>query len=118
MLVDQGAKLDVANILGWKPVTIADGLFFAGFFKAQPQTAVFLREQYAKQGLPVPAPPKINDTALLTLGDKFTVGDVVQKTDDGLYRKVMNPAKGAQHLFKVTATDAQSQVTGTEPYMP
>src|SRR6266705_1136996 len=53
LLVDRGAKLEVENILGWKPITIADGLFFAGFYKAQPQTAALLRDVYAKQGLPV-----------------------------------------------------------------
>src|SRR4029077_5999955 len=65
LLIDHGAKLDVENILGWKPVTVADGLFFAGFFKAQPQTAALLRENYARQGLVAPQPPKINDTRLL-----------------------------------------------------
>jgi ankyrin repeat protein len=118
LLVDRGAKLDVENILGWKPVTIADGLFFAGFFKAQPQTAALLREIYAKQGLPVPPMPKINDTALLSLGEKFKVGDIVQQTPNGAYRKVAvaDVGGGQASLLRVTETDAQSQIKGTEPY--
>ena len=118
LLVDRGAKLDVENILGWKPITVADGLFFAGFFKAQPQTATLLREIYAKQGLPVPPMPKINDTKLLSLGERFAVGDVVQATDGG-YRKVIVGPRGPDTkgpLLKVTAVDAQSQVAGTAPY--
>ncbi len=119
ILIDKGAKLDVENILGWKPITVADGLFFAGFFKAQPQTAAFLREAYAKQGLPVPAMPKINDTKLLSLGERFMVGDVVQQTESG-YRKVIVGPRGpdtAGPLLKVTASDAQGQVTRTEPWV-
>ncbi len=118
ILLDKGAKLDVENILGWKPITIADGLFFAGFFKAQPQTATFLRETYTKQGLPVPPMPKINDTKLLSLGERFMVGDVVQQTENG-YRKVQVGPRGPDTsgpLLKVTMTDTQSQVTGTEPW--
>jgi ankyrin repeat protein len=120
LLVDHGAKIDVENILGWKPVTIADGLFFAGFFKAQPQTAALLREIYAQQGLPVPPPPKINDTKLLSLGERFSIGDVVQQTENG-YVKVQVGPKGPNApgpLLKVTAVDAQSQITETGPYTP
>jgi len=120
LLIDRGAKLDVENILGWKPVTVADGLFFAGFFKAQPQTAALLRENYAKQELPVPPPPKINDTKLLSLGEKFNVGDIVQTTENG-YRKVTMGPNGPSvpgELLKVVATDAQSQITKTEPFTP
>ena len=118
LLVDRGAKLEVENILGWTPITVADGLFFAGFYKAQPQTAMLLREIYAKQGLPVPPMPKINDTKLLSLGERFAVGDVVQATEGG-YSKVTVGPRGPNTqgpLLKVTTTDAQSQVTGTEPY--
>jgi ankyrin repeat protein len=120
LLVDRGAKLEVANVLGWKPITIADGLFFAGFYKAQPQTAVLLREVYAKQGLPVPPPPKINDTSLLSLGEKFKIGDFVQKTDTGAYTKVDPNKKSTMDankpLFRVKAVDPQSQVSDTEQY--
>jgi ankyrin repeat protein len=117
-LIDKGANLDAENILGWKPVTIADGLFFAGFFKAQPQTAALLRENYVRRGLPVPAPPKINDTRLLTLGEKYNVGDIVQQTENG-YRKVQVGPRGPDTkgaLLKVTTVDPQSQITGTEPW--
>ena len=62
--------------------------------------------------------PKINDTKLLSLGERFAVGDVVQATEGG-YRKVLVGPRGPDTkgpLLKVTTTDAQSQVTGTEPY--
>jgi hypothetical protein len=119
LLVDRGAKLDAENVLGWKPITIADGLFFAGFYKAQPQTAALLREIYAQKGLPVPPMPKVNDTSLLTLGERFKVGDVVQKVDTGGYQKAdgkKKPAPGDPPLLKVTAVDEQFQVAKTEPF--
>jgi ankyrin repeat protein len=69
-LYDKGAKIDVPNILGWTPLTIADGLFYTGFYKAAPETATLIRSFYAKNGLPVPPLPKVNDTSLLTLDSK------------------------------------------------
>ncbi len=55
LLVDRGAVLDVPNRLGWTPLSVADGAFYAGIFKQQPKVAELLRETYAKRGLPVPA---------------------------------------------------------------
>lgn len=55
LLLDRGAELEVPNLLGWTPLNIADGAFYAGIFKQQPASAVLLREAYAKRGLPVPA---------------------------------------------------------------
>ena len=61
LLLDRGAELDVPNFLGWTPVGVADGAFYAGIFKQQPKVAELLRQAYAKKGLPVPPPP--NSTA-------------------------------------------------------
>ena len=69
-LFEKGAKFDVANLLGWTPLSIADGLFFTGFYKAAPQTAELLRKFYADKGMAIPALPKVNDTSLLTLDKK------------------------------------------------
>jgi hypothetical protein len=103
--------------MGWTPVTLADGKFFAGFFKAQPQTASLLREAYKAKGLPVPEPPKINDTSLLTVGEKYKVGDIVERLDEGGYRKVDEDEvrEGNGKWLRVTKTDAQSQIEETEP---
>jgi ankyrin repeat protein len=119
-LIDRGANLEVANVLGWKPITIADGLFYSGFFKANPHTAAYLREVYAKKGLPIPTPPKVNDTTLLTLAEKYKVGDIVQEVPTGGYKKVEadDVASLQVDLFKVIQTDPQSQITATEPYKP
>ena len=119
-LIDLGAKLDVENILGWKPITIADGLFYSGFFKIHPHTADFLRWEYVKKDVPPPAPPKVNDTTLLTLAEKFEIGDIVQEVPTGGYKRVEpGDVAGLQvDLFKVTELDPQSQVIGTEPYKP
>ena len=69
-LFEKGAKFDVANVLDWTPLSIADGLFFTGFYKAAPQTAELLRKFYADKGMAIPALPKVNDTSLLTLDKK------------------------------------------------
>lgn len=66
LLYEKGAKLTVKNILGWAPITIADGVYYAGFFKPQPRTAVRIRELFQKAGLPIPPLPKVNDTDFLT----------------------------------------------------
>jgi len=55
LLLAKGAELDVPNSIGWTPLGIADGAFYAGIFKQQPKVAEVLREAYAKRGLPVPA---------------------------------------------------------------
>ncbi len=119
-LLDHGAteSLDQANLLGWKPIQVCDGQFFAGFFKAQPQTAVYLREYYAKIGRVAPDKPKVNDTSLLTVGAKFKVGEVVRVEGAGYVPAIEAEVKAnVAGLVKVVAVDAQSQITDTEPYV-
>ena len=121
LLLDHGAELGVENILGWKPVTVADGVFFAGFFKSQPQTAAFLREVYRERGLTPPDPPQVNDTSLLTVAARFKVGDVVKELEHNTtgrgFEAVDDPEVAAgELLFRVTEVDAQGQVIATEPY--
>jgi ankyrin repeat protein len=117
-LANQGAELGAENVLGWTPTTLADGVFFAGFFKAQPQTATLLREIYRERGLTPPEPPKLNDTSLLTVGSSFARGDIVVEPSQGDYMKV-DSLEGAEFpLLVVTGVDAQGQVSGTEPYDP
>jgi hypothetical protein len=61
LLVDRGADLDVPNVLGWTPLGVADGKFYAGIYKQQPAVAALLRETYAKRGLPVSPKPNVED---------------------------------------------------------
>jgi len=120
-LLDHGAteNLDQANVLGWKPIQVCDGQFFAGFFKAQPQTAVYLREYYTKIGRVAPDKPKVNDTSLLTVGAKFKVGEIVRVEGAGYVPAIDAEVKAnVAGLVKVVAVDAQSQITDTEPYVP
>ena len=115
-LVDKGADFDKANLLGWKPVTLGDGVFFAGFFKAQPQSAILLRQIYKEKGMPVPEMPKVNDTSLLSLGAKFKVGDIVRPEGKGYVPAPEAEVKaGLAGLVKVIAVDAQGQIQDTEP---
>lgn len=41
-LVEKGAKLDVANKLGWTPYLIADGVFYPNTYNRRPETAALL----------------------------------------------------------------------------
>ena len=61
LLVDRGAELDVPNLLGWTPLGVADGEFWAGIYKQQPKVAALLRETYAKRGLAVPPKPVVGE---------------------------------------------------------
>lgn len=61
LLLEKGAELELPNQLGWTPLSIADGAFYAGIFKQQPAVAEVLRTAYAKKGLPVPAKPNVDD---------------------------------------------------------
>ncbi|MEQ1897874.1 MAG: ankyrin repeat domain-containing protein [Vicinamibacterales bacterium] len=92
LLLDKGAELQVPNLLGWTPLVVADGAFYAGIFKQQPAVAAVLRQAYAKQGLPVPAPPNVEDESAKAEaangGNLGTVGLL-----DG--PKVGTPAAGA-----------------------
>jgi ankyrin repeat protein len=74
VLVDRGAELDVPNLLGWTPLTVADGVFYAGIFKQQPSVAVILRETYTKRGLPVPAKPDTTADASAKAEEKNGTG--------------------------------------------
>jgi ankyrin repeat protein len=56
-LIEKGARLDVRNEKGWTPLIVADGVEFTpAVLKRYPETAAFLRQQLAAQGLPVPPP--------------------------------------------------------------
>jgi hypothetical protein len=47
-LADKGAKLDAkTNKEGWTALAIADGVFIANTYKAQPHTAALLRKLMA-----------------------------------------------------------------------
>ena len=47
-LLRSGAKLDARDSRGWTPLTVANGIKFDCFYKAQPETAALL-ERYMKQ---------------------------------------------------------------------
>lgn len=115
-LLDQGAELGMVNVLGWTPTTLADGVFFAGTYKAQPHTAELLREAYRARGRVPPAPPMLNDTSLLTVGAVFAVGDVVVEPSQGNFQRVESLEDSEFPLLVVTAVDAQGQPSATEPY--
>jgi uncharacterized protein len=120
-LLDKGAgeSLDVENVIGWKPINVCDGQFFAGFFKAQPHTSVVLREHYVKLGRVAPERPKVNDTSRLTVGAKFKVGQIVRQEGGGYVPTIdAEIAANIPGLVRVTAVDAQSQIQDTEPYVP
>jgi ankyrin repeat protein len=56
-LIEKGARIDVRNEKGWTPLIVADGVEFTpAVLKRYPETAAFLRQQLAAQGLPVPPP--------------------------------------------------------------
>jgi len=117
-LIDQGAEVGVENLLGWTPTTLADGVFFAGFYKAQPHTAELLREIYLEKGLAPPVAGKLNDTSLLTVGANFTIGDIVTEPTQGNFQKVasLDDVKDDALLLQVTSVDAQGQPNETKPY--
>ncbi len=48
-LVDHGAKLDAKTKLGWTPLMVAEGVFFANAKKEYPQAAAILRKALAQQ---------------------------------------------------------------------
>lgn len=52
-LIDQGAKLDATNQLGWTPLMITKGIFLANAYKEFPGEAKMIREALEKQGLPL-----------------------------------------------------------------
>jgi ankyrin repeat protein len=50
-LVDKGAKLDAENVLGWTPLTIANGVMYTNFYKSQRHTAALLVKLMKERGL-------------------------------------------------------------------
>ncbi|MEO8099746.1 MAG: ankyrin repeat domain-containing protein [Acidobacteriota bacterium] len=48
-LIDQGAKLDMKTKLGWTPLMVAEGVFFANAKKEYPQAAAIIREALTGQ---------------------------------------------------------------------
>jgi len=50
-LVDQGAKLDATNKLGWTPLMMTKGIFMANSKKEFPAAAEILKKALASQGL-------------------------------------------------------------------
>jgi hypothetical protein len=46
-LVDHGAKLDIKTKLGWTPLMVAEGVFFANAKKEYPAAAAILRRAAA-----------------------------------------------------------------------
>jgi ankyrin repeat protein len=59
-LADKGAALDVKNRIGWTPLTIADGVLYAEFFKQHRDTAALLRQLMKQRGLAVDDPGIVN----------------------------------------------------------
>ena len=50
-LVDHGARVDAKTKLGWTPLLVAEGVFFANAKKEFPQAAEILRKAMRAQGL-------------------------------------------------------------------
>ena len=50
-LVDHGAKLDAKDSRNFTPLTVANGISFTEFFKAQPDTAALLRKLMQERGI-------------------------------------------------------------------
>jgi ankyrin repeat protein len=50
-LADHGAKLDIRDERGWTALTVANGINYSDFFKAQPPTADLLRKLMQERGL-------------------------------------------------------------------
>jgi ankyrin repeat protein len=50
-LVDHGAQLDAKTKLGWTPLMVAEGVFFANAKKEFPEAATILKKAMAERGL-------------------------------------------------------------------
>jgi ankyrin repeat protein len=50
-LVDRGARVDATTVLGWTPLQVAEGVFFANAKKEFPAAAAILRKAISAQGL-------------------------------------------------------------------
>ena len=70
LLADRGAKLDVADSMGWTPLTIADGVRYTQTLVVAPEAADLLRRLMAEKGLVVPPPPTQTTTGVNSLAGK------------------------------------------------
>jgi ankyrin repeat protein len=50
-LIEKGAQLDVKNVRGWTPLTMANGAQYTEFYKEQPAVAAVLRRAMTARGL-------------------------------------------------------------------
>jgi hypothetical protein len=50
-LIDHGAEVDARTALGWTPLRVAEGVFFANAKKEFPAAAAILRKALAERGL-------------------------------------------------------------------
>lgn len=50
-LVSKGARLDAKNVLGWTPLTIANGVMYSNFYKSQRHTAALLVKLMKDRGM-------------------------------------------------------------------
>ena len=50
-MADQGAQLDVKTKLGWTPLLVAQGVFFANAKKEFPEAAAIIKKAMAARGL-------------------------------------------------------------------
>ena len=50
-LVEKGATLDARNVLGWTPLTIANGVMYTNFYKSQRHTAALLVKLMKERGM-------------------------------------------------------------------
>ena len=57
LLIDRGARVDATTALGWTPLDVAEGVFFANAKKEFAPAATILRKAMAARGLPVPDRP-------------------------------------------------------------
>jgi hypothetical protein len=50
-LVDHGARVDVKTKLGWTPLMVAQGVFFANAKKEYPEAVTILKKAMVERGL-------------------------------------------------------------------
>jgi ankyrin repeat protein len=53
LLVDRGARLDARTALGWTPLAVAEGVFFANAKKEYPAAAAIIKKAMVERGLTV-----------------------------------------------------------------
>ncbi len=67
-LFEKGARADIENRNGWTPLTIADGVLYAEFFKQHRDTAALLRRLMRERGMAVEDPGIVNEDAVQRRG--------------------------------------------------